>query len=72
MRPPASWLLEHPGAEVHDRPRQRARCTLPDGAAVDFPIEPFARYCLLNGVDELGFLLAQEPRSSAYEQRHAP
>ena len=37
---------------------------------VSFPIEPFARYCLLNGVDELGFLL--EPRSAtieAFEQR---
>ena len=34
--------------------------TLPDGAKVSFPIDPFARYCLLQGVDELEFLLSQE------------
>ncbi|MEP6986387.1 MAG: 3-isopropylmalate dehydratase small subunit [Chloroflexota bacterium] len=30
---------------------------LPDGRAVKFPIDSFSRYCLLNGVDQLGFLL---------------
>ena len=35
---------------------------LPDGRAVSFPIEAFARYCLLNGVDELGYLLQQGRR----------
>jgi len=38
---------------------------------VSFPIEPFARYCLLNGIDELGFLLARVPQIEAYEQRTA-
>jgi 3-isopropylmalate/(R)-2-methylmalate dehydratase small subunit len=62
------WLLEHPGAEVTiDLPN--ARLTLPTGVAVTFPIEAFARYCLVNGVDELGFLLARETQISAYEQR---
>jgi 3-isopropylmalate/(R)-2-methylmalate dehydratase small subunit len=37
---------------------------------VHFPIDPFARYCLLNGVDELGFLLHQQQRIAAYEQQH--
>ncbi len=32
------------------------RLTLPSGASVAFPIEAFARHCLLNGVDELGYL----------------
>ena len=47
------WLLEHPGADLRHRsgehdahPARRA--------AVRFPLEPFARYCLMNGVDELG------------------
>src|SRR5580692_10430941 len=62
------WLLEHPGAEVTiDLPN--ARLTLPTGVAVTFPIEAFARYCLVNGVDELGFLLAREAEIGAYEQR---
>ena len=52
------WLLEHPGAEVAiDLDSTTLR--LPDGNAVNFRLEAFARYCLLNGVDELGFLLSQ-------------
>jgi 3-isopropylmalate/(R)-2-methylmalate dehydratase small subunit len=32
-----------------------------------FPLEPFARYCVLNGLDELSFLLTREASISAYE-----
>jgi len=46
--------------------------TLPGGASVVFPIDAFARECLLNGVDELGYVLAQEERITAYEQQHPP
>jgi len=42
--------------------------TLADGTRTSFPIDPFARYCLLNGVDELEFLLAQEPIIAAFEK----
>jgi 3-isopropylmalate/(R)-2-methylmalate dehydratase small subunit len=38
---------------------------------VSFPLEAFARYCLLNGVDELGFLLSQDERIADYERQHA-
>ena len=41
--------------------------TLADGTTAEFPIEPFPRYCLLNGVDELSFLLSQEEAIAAYE-----
>src|SRR6266436_2774408 len=34
--------------------------TLPDGTSTAFSVEPFSRYCLLNGIDELEFLLSQE------------
>ncbi len=44
--------------------------TLPDGRAVTFPIDPFARHCLLHGVDQLGYLLAQEAAIAAYEASH--
>jgi 3-isopropylmalate/(R)-2-methylmalate dehydratase small subunit len=64
-----AWLLANPGAEVSI---DVAACTLtlPSGAVVNFPLEAFARYCLLNGVDELGFLLAQNAAIVAYEQAH--
>ncbi|NWG20164.1 MAG: 3-isopropylmalate dehydratase small subunit [Chloroflexi bacterium] len=46
--------------------------TLPDGRSARFPIDPFAKHCLLNGVDQMGFLLAEEPAIAAYEAGHAP
>jgi 3-isopropylmalate/(R)-2-methylmalate dehydratase small subunit len=36
---------------------------------VSFPLEPFARHCLLQGVDELGFLLARAGEIEAFERR---
>ncbi len=62
----AAWLLEHPGAEV-DIDLEAARLTLPSGAAVDFPIEAFARHCLLNGLDELGYLRSKLPDIERFE-----
>lgn len=64
-----AWLIANPGAEVTI---DLASCTLtlPTGTAVKFPIDSFARYCLLNGVDELGYLLSKGAEITAYEQRH--
>jgi len=45
--------------------------TLPDGRAVEFPIDGFSKYCLLNGVDQLGFLMNQDGAISSYESSHA-
>jgi 3-isopropylmalate/(R)-2-methylmalate dehydratase small subunit len=64
-----AWLLANPGASVKVD-LQASTLTLPDGVAVEFPIEAFARYCLLNGVDELGFLLQQADAIERYEQTH--
>jgi 3-isopropylmalate/(R)-2-methylmalate dehydratase small subunit len=47
-----------------------ARLILPDGEAVAFPIDPFARRCLVEGLDELGYLLAHERQIAAFEARH--
>ncbi len=63
-----AWLLAHPGAEV-TIDLESTSLTLPGGQAARFPLEPFARYCLMNGVDELGFLLARENEILSYEQR---
>lgn len=37
------------------------------GGSVNFPIDPFNKTCLLNGVDELGYILGFEKEISAYE-----
>ena len=43
--------------------------TLPDGSKTEFPIDPFSKECLLQGVDELGYILHQEPAIAAYEAK---
>ena len=61
------WLLAHPQVEVEiDLAATVLR--LPDGRETLFPVEAFARYCLMNGVDELGYLLAQSAAIDAYER----
>jgi 3-isopropylmalate/(R)-2-methylmalate dehydratase small subunit len=51
----SQWLMQHPGAEV-DIDLESLRLTLPTGASIPFPLEPFARHCLLSGLDEFGYL----------------
>jgi len=41
--------------------------TLPDGETVEFPVDSFSKTCLLEGIDELGWILKQEPAIAAYE-----
>ena len=62
------WLLANPGAEV-EIDLASASLSVPGRAAVTFPIDPFARYCLMNGVDELGFLLSKDDAIKAYEAK---
>ncbi len=40
---------------------------LPGGQNVNFPIDAFARKCLLEGVDQLGYILTFEDQINAYE-----
>jgi 3-isopropylmalate/(R)-2-methylmalate dehydratase small subunit len=46
--------------------------TLPDGEQIGFEIDPFARECILAGVDELGYLLQRTEMIDAYEAEHPP
>jgi len=45
--------------------------TLAGGRTIEFPIDPFAKHCLLEGVDELGYMIKQEPAIAAYEAKRA-
>ncbi len=64
------WLLANPGAEVEiDLASTELR--LPGGRIVKFPIDAFPRYCLMGGVDELGFLLSRSDAISRFEAQRA-
>jgi 3-isopropylmalate/(R)-2-methylmalate dehydratase small subunit len=63
-------LVESPGTEVIVDVEAK---TLAFGSRrTAFPLEPFARYCLLNGLDELAFLLEREKEITAFEEDRGP
>lgn len=64
-----SMFEEEPDTQVTiDLANQRL--VLPDGRGVSFPIEPFAKHCLLNGLDQMGFLIAEDDAIARYEHEH--
>jgi 3-isopropylmalate/(R)-2-methylmalate dehydratase small subunit len=66
--PLCEWLCTHPQALLAlDVPTRTL--TLPDGTVAEFPLEPFAQQCLIEGVDELGYLLARREQIDAFERR---
>jgi 3-isopropylmalate/(R)-2-methylmalate dehydratase small subunit len=68
----ASWqaIADRAGEEIAiDLEAQRIE--LPGAAAIDFEIEPFARQCLLRGVDQLGYLLSESEAIDAFEKGRA-
>ncbi|HYO81444.1 MAG TPA: 3-isopropylmalate dehydratase small subunit [Bryobacteraceae bacterium] len=65
-------------AEIERDPNYRVKIDLtsqklilPGGKEVEFPVDGFSRHCLLEGVDELGYILAQDEAISAYESKRA-
>lgn len=65
-----AWLLANPGAEVAVDVESRS-LGLPGDRRVEFPLDGFSRYCLLNGVDQLGYLLGQADAISRFEKARA-
>jgi len=59
-------LLDQPGIELRIDVAQRS-VTLPDGRVAHFPLDAFARTCLLEGVDQLGYLLKQDAAIARFE-----
>jgi len=64
------WLIEHPGVEV-TIDLESNTVKFPDGRRVAFPIDGFSRYCLMQGLDQLGFLLENDAAISDFERRSA-
>ena len=59
-------IEEVPAAELTiDLASQRV--SLPDGSSLSFPIDNFSKKCLLNGVDQLRYILSHQTRIAAYE-----
>jgi len=44
--------------------------TLPGGRTVQFPVDAFAKHCLVEGIDELGYILQQAPAIASFEAAH--
>ncbi|WP_203290647.1 3-isopropylmalate dehydratase small subunit [Maricaulis parjimensis] len=64
------WLMAHPDVEIEiDLANQSVK--LGNGPSFLFEIEPFAKHCLMEGTDPLGFLTAQSDAIDAYEKQHA-
>jgi 3-isopropylmalate/(R)-2-methylmalate dehydratase small subunit len=61
-------LEANPNATVKvDLPAQTL--TTPSGRKVEFPVDSFSKHCLVEGVDELGYILAHEADIAAFEAK---
>jgi 3-isopropylmalate/(R)-2-methylmalate dehydratase small subunit len=49
---------------------ENQKLILPDGRQVEFPIDNFSKTCILNGVDQLGYLQSHATAIEAYEADH--
>ena len=64
----AELFAASPDATVKiDLPNQTL--TTPGGREVAFPVDGFSKHCLVNGVDELGYIQQQEPSIAAFEDK---
>ncbi len=61
------WLMSNPGANV-DIDVATTTLTFDNGRTVNFAIDGFARYCLTEGVDQLGFLQNEEDAIKRFEE----
>ncbi len=64
------WLLDNPGVEL-EIDVVASTLTLPDGRMVSYPIDVFARRCLIEGIDQLGFLQQHEEAIRNFEETHS-
>ena len=62
-----AYLLHNPGLELRINVAA-AMLALPDGTSVTFPIDAFARYCLTEGIDQLGYLQKHDTDIRQFEE----
>jgi 3-isopropylmalate/(R)-2-methylmalate dehydratase small subunit len=74
----AERIVERVGALISSEPSstftvdlERRTFAFPSGEHHEFPVDPFARDCMLQGLDQLGYLTAREPQIAAYERTRA-
>ena len=61
------WLMENPGTDIEiDVVNSTIR--LSNGQSVTYPIDAFARHCLVEGIDQLGFLQQNLAAIESYEE----
>lgn len=61
------WLVAHPGIELRVDV-EASSLELPDGRVIEYPIDAFARYCLTQGIDQLGYLQQQSDAIATFEE----
>ncbi len=64
------FLLRHPGLELRIDVAA-GEIALPDGGRFGFALDAFARHCLTEGIDQLGFLLRQHAAIQRHEEQYA-
>ena len=62
-----SWLISNPGTNV-DIDVSKATLSFDNGNIVEFAIDEFARFCLVEGIDQLGFLQNEEDAIKRFEE----
>ena len=62
-----NWLLANAGVELSIDVAQ-STLELPNGRSLEYPIDAFARYCLTQGIDQLGYLLNQQRQIETFEE----
>ena len=64
------WLIDNPGQEINIDV-EASTLTLPTGAVIEFPMDGFARYCIVEGIDQLGFLQKHETQVRDFEENRS-
>ena len=63
----AMVLLENPGTEI-ELDVENTVLKLPTGKIANFPIDAFAKFCLVEGIDQLGYLRQHTAAIEAFEK----
>ena len=61
------WLLDNPGTELTIDIEAMAIATV-DGRTIGFTLDGFARHCLVEGIDQLGYLQQQQDAIDKFEE----